>query len=71
MVVIEPAKEATPMFLADCNQCGRRELRSVHAITRLTNTTGGIEIGFRCSACGARQHTRTGAQSSRALPLAS
>lgn len=59
------------MFLAHCNRCGRRELRSVRAITGLANTAGGIEIGFRCSGCGARQRTVTGAQSPRGLPLAS
>jgi len=59
------------MFLAHCNRCGRRELRSVHAITRLANTAGGIEIGFRCTACGARQRTLTGARASQPLLRAS
>ena len=57
------------MFLAHCNRCGRRELRSVHAITGLANTPGGIEIGYRCSACGARQHTLTGSPATRPLLL--
>jgi hypothetical protein len=49
------------MFLAHCTTCSRRELRSVRAITRLANTVDGIEVSFRCSACGARQRVLTGA----------
>ncbi len=55
------------MFLAHCNRCGRRELRSLHAITDLTNTTGGIDISYRCSACGAGQRSRIGRRAARPL----
>jgi hypothetical protein len=42
------------MFLAQCNRCGRRELRGPRGVTGLANTASGIEIGFRCTGCGAR-----------------
>jgi DNA-directed RNA polymerase subunit RPC12/RpoP len=59
------------MFLAHCTRCSRRELRSVRAITRLANTPDGIEVGYRCSACGARQRMLTGAHAPAAMLRAS
>jgi hypothetical protein len=52
--------EAIAMFLAHCNRCGRRELRSVQAINRLANTPRGVELHFRCATCGTSQRILTG-----------
>jgi hypothetical protein len=52
--------EAIAMFLAHCNRCGRRELRSVRAISSLANTPRGVELHFRCATCGTSQRMLTG-----------
>jgi hypothetical protein len=68
IVVDEPTDDGgDTMFLAQCNRCGRRELRGPRGVTGLANTASGIEIGFRCTGCGARQRMHTGAQAG--LPL--
>jgi hypothetical protein len=41
------------MFLANCSECGRRELRGARSIEILVNTDHGIDLVYRCASCGA------------------
>jgi hypothetical protein len=40
------------MFLANCTECGRRELRGARSIELLVNTDHGIDLVYRCAGCG-------------------
>jgi uncharacterized Zn finger protein len=48
------------MFVVHCPACGQHELRSIHALTGLANTTRGIELTVTCSNCGAHVRVVTG-----------
>jgi hypothetical protein len=50
------------MFVVDCPACGQHELRSLHAVTGLSNTSRGIELALTCSNCGAPLRVVTGRQ---------
>jgi DNA-directed RNA polymerase subunit RPC12/RpoP len=40
------------MFLTNCTECGRRELRGARSIEILVNTDQGIDLVYRCTRCG-------------------
>jgi hypothetical protein len=50
------------MFVVECPRCGQRELRSIHAINGLANTSRGIELALTCGNCGAEVRLVTGRQ---------